>query len=131
LSTETFEEVAKQAGEGLTKRILSDDFGYCMGHIAITDYEGKCKLNTELTLLEIKILETGLEEYKKSLQKRQMTRIDKGTDDDPYKSELEACDRILTKLKRPQIPIFTQLTESDISSIYRHSDLCYLDTWTG
>lgn len=129
----TFEEEAKKAGEELTKRILSEEFEYCMGYIAMTDSDGKFRLDLKLPLLEIKILESGLEEYEKSLHMALEGEIKNGDVAEfsiQYKSELEACDKILVKLKTLQVPLFAQLSWKDIAEMYHHKILGSC-TWTG
>lgn len=59
--------MAKSPGEQLTKRMLSDDFNFCMGHLAVGD-NGDEELDAKSTLRDM-ILETGLKKYKDGLGK--------------------------------------------------------------
>lgn len=116
------------------KRRRQEDFEYCMGYLAQTGYYKNHKetrdMRPRLTLLDLKILETGLYEYKKTLQKyieedskHVGNNVFEREEIRCHKEEQEECDKILQKLRAVQEPIFKKITAFDISYMYAHKIL--------
>ena len=123
------------------KRQRQRDFEYCMDYIAAS-YSSNCEkirglnnLRPKLTLLDVKILETGLKQYKERLDK-EIEYCKKDPSDlinaeiiGDIKTDQIECDKILKKLEAVQEPIFNGLTEYDINSMYAHR-LTGIGYWT-
>jgi hypothetical protein len=100
----------------------NDDFEYCMNYLARSD--SKREIDVKLTIQQIKIIESGLEEYNGFLYKVEGTTPEYqkgGIWEGELPHEREAVKKLEEKLKQVQRRVFEhELSKEDIDEIRYH-----------